>query len=40
MLELEADGDCQLELWGLRNHAAAFEEVFDRKLVARQADAG
>ncbi len=36
MLELEAESDCQLELWGLRNHAAAVLEVFGRILQTRQ----
>ncbi len=32
-LALETNGDCQLELWGLKNHHKAFEEAFGRKLV-------
>jgi exopolyphosphatase/guanosine-5'-triphosphate,3'-diphosphate pyrophosphatase len=31
-LEIQASGDCQLELWGVQNHRAAFEKVFKRKL--------
>jgi exopolyphosphatase/guanosine-5'-triphosphate,3'-diphosphate pyrophosphatase len=35
VLELSAQGDCQLELWGLENHRATVREVFGRRLVAR-----
>ena len=32
-LALEADQDCQLEIWGVRNQMRAFKKVFGRKLV-------
>lgn len=32
VLEVIASRDCQLELWGVQNHRAAFERVFKRKL--------
>jgi exopolyphosphatase / guanosine-5'-triphosphate,3'-diphosphate pyrophosphatase len=35
-LELESEGDCQLELWGLENHRAAVQEVFGKRLAARR----
>jgi exopolyphosphatase/guanosine-5'-triphosphate,3'-diphosphate pyrophosphatase len=34
-LEIEADQDCQLELWGLRNHEKAIAEVFEKKLTVK-----
>jgi exopolyphosphatase/guanosine-5'-triphosphate,3'-diphosphate pyrophosphatase len=36
-LELTADGDCQLELWGVQHHSAAVEKAFHRKLVIASA---
>jgi exopolyphosphatase/guanosine-5'-triphosphate,3'-diphosphate pyrophosphatase len=35
ILQLEAEQDCHLELWGLQNHAAAFAEAFGRPLQIR-----
>jgi exopolyphosphatase / guanosine-5'-triphosphate,3'-diphosphate pyrophosphatase len=32
-LEISSSQDCQLELWGLKNHEKAIEEIFGRKLV-------
>ncbi len=32
-LEIEADQDCQLELWGIRNQLKAFKRTFGRKLI-------
>ncbi len=37
VLELQAEGECQLELWGLENHRGAVREVFDKRLVVRAA---
>lgn len=33
VLDVEADHDPQLELWGVQNHRDAFRKVFNRKLV-------
>jgi len=35
VLELETGRDCQLELWGLRNHEKAVAESFGKKLTAK-----
>jgi exopolyphosphatase / guanosine-5'-triphosphate,3'-diphosphate pyrophosphatase len=32
-LEISAAQDCQLELWGLKNHEKAIEEIFGKNLV-------
>lgn len=32
-LNITARSDCQLELWGVRRHTSAFEQVFDQLLV-------
>jgi exopolyphosphatase/guanosine-5'-triphosphate,3'-diphosphate pyrophosphatase len=32
-LELQATGDCQLELWGVQTHAKAFQQVFRNKYL-------
>jgi exopolyphosphatase/guanosine-5'-triphosphate,3'-diphosphate pyrophosphatase len=32
-LEIQADQDCQLEIWGVRNQRRAFKKVFGRKLT-------
>jgi exopolyphosphatase/guanosine-5'-triphosphate,3'-diphosphate pyrophosphatase len=37
VLEIEANGDCQLELWGVQTHRDAFKKVFGRKLVVEAA---
>ncbi len=34
-LTLNADHDCQVEIWGVQNHANAFEKVFGRGLDVR-----
>ncbi len=36
-LELTADSDCQLELWGVQHHSAAMEKAFHRRLVIASA---
>lgn len=33
VLEIAAQQDCQLELWGLKNHDRSFSEVFDKNLT-------
>jgi hypothetical protein len=33
VLEISSAQDCQPELWGLKNHEKAFEEIFGKKLV-------
>jgi exopolyphosphatase/guanosine-5'-triphosphate,3'-diphosphate pyrophosphatase len=33
VLDINADHDPQLELWGVQNHRGAFRKVFKRKLV-------
>lgn len=38
-LELIAEGDCQLELWGLEKHRSAIKEVFGRRLEPRMLEA-
>jgi len=37
VLELGSARDCQLELWGVKNHEAAFEKVFQRPLRVERA---
>jgi len=32
-LEIQARGECQLEIWGIENEKRAFEKAFGRKLV-------
>jgi len=32
-LDLEVDGDCQLELWGVQNHADAVEKAFGCRMT-------
>ena len=32
-LELQATGDCQLELWGVQTHAKAFQQAFKNKYL-------
>ncbi len=32
-LTLQADQDCQLEIWGVRNQLRAFKRVFGKKLI-------
>ena len=32
-LELQATGDCQLELWGVQTHTRAFQQVFKNKYL-------
>ena len=32
-LELQATGDCQLELWGVQTHTKAFQQVFKNKYL-------
>ena len=31
-LAIDADHDCQVEIWGVQNHISAFQKVFGRKL--------
>lgn len=31
-MEITATGNCQLEMWGIKRHEPAFEQVFQRKL--------
>jgi exopolyphosphatase/guanosine-5'-triphosphate,3'-diphosphate pyrophosphatase len=33
VLEIQAQGDCQLELWGVQAHANEFQEVFELKMT-------
>jgi exopolyphosphatase/guanosine-5'-triphosphate,3'-diphosphate pyrophosphatase len=33
VLEIQAKGDCQLEMWGVQEQAEDFKEVFDRKII-------
>ncbi len=37
VLEITSDQDCQLEIWGVENHADAFEKTFGRPLTVRMA---
>jgi hypothetical protein len=37
VLDIKADHDPQLELWGVQNHQHAFQKVFKRKLVIEAA---
>ena len=34
-LHIHAPHDCQVEVWGIHKHAAAFEKVFGQRLVVR-----
>lgn len=36
-LEITSYGECQLELWGVKRHESAFEEVFKRQLSVVEA---
>lgn len=37
-LELTAEGDCALEVWGVQKHAGAFKKAFDCRLAVPPAD--
>ncbi|MBI5033221.1 MAG: Ppx/GppA family phosphatase [Chloroflexi bacterium] len=37
-LEVQAKGDCQLELWGVEDRLKAFEKVFDREVEVKLKD--
>jgi len=39
VLEVFSNQDCQLELWGVQNHLAGFEQTFQRPLIVRLAAA-
>jgi hypothetical protein len=34
-LHIDAAHDCQVEVWGVQKHLAAFEKVFGRQLVIK-----
>jgi hypothetical protein len=37
LLDIEANKDDQLEIWGAENHKAAFKKTFGLNLIIRQA---